>query len=202
MIITKNITKNLLGITSTKYDNQIEALIPVVQSDVLKYCEDYFEILTDRIYRSSNTISFTASEATPSINDSENKFIELGFVKGLHCRVLNSKFNDNIYEIKDVEAGKLVVDLKPTILEEANDRQIIVRITLVKFPEGIQFPVARLIGSQLFSKFGVTVTSEKFDDFSASYSYDDLLKGLSKWRKAKAVPVQSSSKFYNIMTKR
>lgn len=202
MIITRDYTKQLLGITSTKYDDRIDALIPVVQSDVLKYCEDYFEILTDRIYRSSNTISFTASEATPSINDSENKFIELGFVKGLHCRVNGSKINDNIFEIKEIQAGKLITNLKPVIIDEANDDTIVIRITLVKFPEGIQLPVARLIGSQLKSQFGIIVSSEKFDDFSATYSYDDLLKGLSKWRKAKAVPVQSSSKFYNIMTKR
>ena len=202
MIITTEIVKNILGITTTKHDNQINALIPVVQYHVIEYLNDHFEILTDRIYNESNTISFTASEVSPSINDSQNKFITNGFVKGLHCRAFNSKFNDNIFEIKDVEAGKLIVDLTPKILDEANDSQVVIRITLVRFPEGIQFPVARLIGSQLFTKFGVTVSSERFDDYSVSYSYQDLLKGLDIYRKAKAVPFQSSNKIYDIMTKR
>lgn len=203
MIITKTEVKSLIGIeeATTKYDARIDALIPEVQGDVFKYCQTYFEILTDSVYIESNSISFVIDGETKTIHDENSQFVNAGFVENLHVRIQGSKFNNTVIKVTGVTASDLTIDSSEEIIAEANDKEVVVLITLVQFPKGIKLPVARLIGSQLFSKFGVTIQSERFDDYSVNYSYDDLLKGLSKWRKAAPV-IGRNNKIYDILTKR
>lgn len=205
MIITSDEVKSLLQISGTTYDSLITAMIPVVQDFVLKYTNNYFETLTESVYRDTNTISFV-SGSPAKINDSQNQFVYMGFVAGIHVRVQGSKFNDGIYKVDSVEAGSLILSSDDELISESVDSNVLVKITIVQFPKGIKLPVAKMIGFHLEKRNARGVQSESLGDHSISYqsggSYPkSLLDELNQYRQAKFVG-SSNSRIYDMMSKR
>lgn len=205
MITELNEVKNLLQISDTSKDSFINSMIPIVQDFVLKYTNNYFEILTDEVYRDSNTISFVSG--TPAkINDSQNKFISLGFVPGIHIRVQGSKFNDGVYKVDIVEAGTLTLSVDEQLINESADSEVVVLITIVQFPKGIKLPIAKLIGFHLDPKNAKGVQSESLGDHSINFQSggmypQSLLNDLRPYMRMKTLD-KSSNRLYDIYTKR
>jgi hypothetical protein len=180
-------------------------MIPVVQDFVFTYTNNYFEILTDEVYRDDNTISFV--KGTPSkINDLRNQFVSMGFVKDIHVRVQGSKFNDGVYEAADVEDGSLTLSTDDELINEAVDSEVVTLITVVKFPKGIKLPVAKLIGFHLDPKNAKGVQSESLGDHSISFQSggnypQSLLNDLIPYRRMKALG-NPRKRMYSISNKR
>ena len=205
MIITLDEVKSLLQITNTSKDSFIASMIPVVQDFVFTYTNNYFEILTDTVYRDSNSISFV--NGSPSkINDLQNKFISAGFVPGIHTRVQGSKFNDGVYKVAAVEAGSLTLSAEEELTNESVDSEVVTLITVVKFPKGIKLPVAKLIGFHLDPKNAKGVQSESLGDHSISFQSggnypQSLLNDLRPYMRMKTLD-KSPNRLYDIYTKR
>ncbi len=205
MIITLDEVKSWLQITNSSKDLFIASMIPVVQDFVFAYTNNYFEILTDEVYRESNTISFVNS--TPAkINDSQNQFVVMGFVPGIHIRVQGSKFNDGVYEVGNVEAGSLTLAMGEVLVNEAVDSKVTTLITVVKFPKGIKLPVAKLIGFHIDSQNAKGVQSESLGDYSISFQSggnypQSLLNDLIPYRRMKTL-WDSRKRMYSIANKR
>jgi|GEM_PF-2045241 len=202
MIITLAEIKQLLQLGSD-HDDVIAELIPIVQDFVIKYCNNFFELMPDKIYRTAITISFDSTLKT--INDSDSRFVSAGFPSGLHCRVAGSKFNDGIYKIESVTAGTISLDDDETLIDESADGETVMSITVVKFPAGIKLPVSQMIGFNLDTKAMKGISSESLGDHSISYSSngaypDNILRGLNQYRKV-STPAERQ-RIYDIYTKR
>jgi len=205
MIITAAEVKSLLQISGSAYDSFIDAMIPVVQDFVIQYTNNYFEILTDSVYRDTNTLSFVTGSPA-KINDSQNKFVDMGFVAGIHIRVNGSKFNDGIYKVDSVSARTLTLSSDDSLTNESEDSEVVIKITVVQFPKGIQLPVAQLIGYNFEKRNMKGVQSERLGDHSISYQSGggypkSLLEGLNQYRNLKFVG-GSTEKVYDMYTKR
>lgn len=205
MIITLDEVKALLQITNTSKDAFIDSMIPIVQGFIFSYTNNYFEILTDNVYRDSNSISFV--DGSPSkIIDSQDKFISSGFVPGIHVRIQGSKFNDGVYNVSTVEAGSLTLCEEEELIKESVDNGVFTLITVVKFPKGIKLPVAKLIGFHLDSKNAKGVQSESLGDhsiiFQSGGNYpQSLLNDLIPYRRMKILD-DSRQRMYSISNKR
>lgn len=205
MIITRQEVKDLLSLNVDNYDTLIDAMIPITQDFIIKYTNNYFEVLTDTIYIQSNTISFVPG-TNPSIHDSQNNFIVCGFVDGTHIRVKGSKNNDGIYFVDTVEAGKLTLSNLDELNPESEDRNVLVEITLVKFPRGLKLTTANMINYQIQQQTTKSISSESLGDYSVSYkntnSYpDNILKELNQYKKLQSVSY-NEPRLYNIYTKK
>jgi hypothetical protein len=207
MIISLAKVKSLLQISvaDTSKDSLISELIPIVQDVVLKFTENSFEILTDLVYRLSNTISFEAG-SPPKIFDPQNQLIAIGFTSGLDIKVKGSKFNDNYYTIDSLTDGVLNLSSSDTLINEPANNLFTILITVVQFPRGIELPVSKLIGFHLDKKKTSNVASESLGDHSISYqsagSYPKhIIEDLVQYRLLKAMG-SNNTRQYNINTKR
>ncbi len=198
MIISVEEAKRFLQIMDSSKDELIKMLIPIVQDFVVKYTRNYFEILTDKIYRESDKISFWSG----IIADADEKLIESGFIPNIHVRVSGSVLNDGIYEVEAVDADALTISADIPLTDEPSGA--VVKLTAVKFPEGIKLPVAQLIGYNLEKQRHRGLASERLADWSANYESDypkALLSGLNQYRKLNDGQKPASG-YYDIYTKR
>ena len=198
MIISVEEAKRFLQITDNSKDELIKMLIPIVQDFVVKYTRNFFEILTDSIYRESNEISFSNGKIT----DAYEKLIESGFIPNIHVRVSGSVLNDGIYEVTDVEASALTLSADIPLTDEPSGAAV--KLTAVKFPKGIKLPVAQLIGYNLEKQRHRGLASERLADWLANYESDypkALLSGLNQFRKINNGQKPASG-YYDIYTKR
>lgn len=207
MIISLDEVKGLLQIadSDTTKDGFITDIIPIVQDFVIKFTENSFEILTDVVYRLSNTLSFEAGNP-PKISDPQNQFITMGFASGIDIKVKGSKFNDNYYTIDSITDGVLSLSSSDILINEPAHNLFTILITVVQFPKGIKLPVAKLIEFHLDKKKTSNVSSESLGDHSISYqasgSYPKhLLDDLAQYRLVKAMDC-GKDHHYNIFTKR
>ena len=197
-IITLTEVKNLLQISDSSKDSLISALIPIVQSYVTSYCNNYFEVVTgpnydilrktnmaQKYYVESYNISFTATSR--KVNTTENDFVTSGFIAGAHLRVSGSLVNDGIFKISSVGENEIILDPAESLTDEPAGN-VLVRLSLVSFPAGIKMPVAKLIAFELNKQNNNGLQSESLADYSYSKSGDypeSLLKALKVYRKVK-----------------
>ncbi len=158
MIATLTEIKELLKITTTTNDTMINALIPIIQDDILSFLRNKF--LTE-IEIQENTISFTGN----SILDSDSGFIDAGFVVG-NIVVQDSKLNNNFYTVTNVTAGTLTVS--ELLYTETAENTI--KINQVMFPSSLKLIMANMIGFTMNNKHGVK--SETFSRYSVNYGSD------------------------------
>ena len=188
MFITRDEIKDLIGLADTdSYDQYIEKAILAAEKFVLSETKNFFEVHTDKVIRSANTISF--DKASNAILDSENLFMECGFISGLLVRVKGSFVNDSFYQIKTVTAGSLVSDTSNRVKDEAAGFDV--RITVCQIPEEVKLFIAKFINHYKPSKTSKeNISSEKFDDYSVTYLNteslpEDILELLDPFRKLK-----------------
>jgi len=177
MIITVDEVNAILGY-SYEYDSRIKKLIPFVQNQIVDYCNNSF--LDWNIYITASTISFL----TRTITDSNSGFIDAEFYRGCNIKILDSKYNNGVYELKSVAAGsmEIVEDFNQSFVQEDADNTI--TILRVKFPEEIKLKTAMLIKSFIEGK-GQLVKSESLPGgYSVTFKDDlEIMSMFNQWRK-------------------
>ena len=181
-ILTLDRTKELLLIeaSDSSNDSLINLLIPIVQQKIITYCNNYFLDIDYRL--TTDTFAFVA--ATPSITDSDDGFIDAGFIATNDIRVRGSKLNDKVFLINSLIAGVITVDSIPTLIEEENDDTIEISITKVVFPVDLEIDAVNLLYRYMV-KSGKLVESESLPGgYSVKFqSMENLLKPFNLYRR-------------------
>ena len=182
MIATLAEIKTLLGITDTSKDAQITALIPMVENDVLQYCNNSFE----------SAFATWGGSVTPTQAGSVYTFVGTAFLASLitsgdYIHVTGTLRNDGYYHVTNITDTVITVD-SPMINEPA----ITASIAAVEIPAGLKIYFAKMIGWNVYNFKSSGLSSESIGNYSYSMkdgaSGDagypaDMLKGLDRWRR-------------------
>lgn len=182
-IITRTKVKTLLQLSGTTYDTLIDELIPIFQNWIVEYLHNYF--LTN-IYLSGATIAFVDNGEDPdTITDSDEGFVDAGFVDSIDIYVSGSADNDGIYAVDTVAAGTLTLASGEELIDE--DAGEGVTITRVKFPKAMWMAVALCIKFDM-SKRDPSLKSWHLADYGETYEGmgdypPGLLKRFTLWKR-------------------
>ena len=192
-IISLTDAKVLLQIapTDTTNDSLISALIKLVQSEVVRYCNNSFLMPTAQSVLNSNfaeTITFHANTpgGTPAvaatITDSASGFVTAGLHSGYDVKVYGSQINDGIYLVTTVAAGVLTLDLGETLFDEIAGADV--TIQGIRWPKDIVIPVVNRLRYHM-EKSGKLVKSETLPGgYSVTYKDGpDVMSGFDLYRK-------------------
>jgi len=170
MIATLDEIKELLQIPASTetYDGLIKSLIPTVQEWLLEHLNNYFMVAEEDVYLISTAIVFN-NASPPTIANSDDEFVDAGFVDDMHLRFQGSLYNDGIYEIETVAAGTLTLATAETLMDEDKEQEI--TINVVKFKKGLKHVFSALIGEDLKNSFtaGENVISESVGNTNFSF---------------------------------
>ena len=173
-LITLNEAKTLLQINTTTYDSLILMLIPIIENEIIEYCNNEFigtyeatQGILPIVYMYSNTMYFDIDDN--SLNDDTEDFTTKKFKANDVIRVYNSLHNDRMYTVSSIATHKIILDSINIVNDEAAGNTLV--IARVDFPQKLKFTAARMIkwGMQKYGFF----KQEKFDDYS--YTRDEKL---------------------------
>jgi len=186
MIATRTEIKTLLQISDSTKDTLIDALIPIVQDEIVEYCNSHFAKtilnMDNENFEGGDTISFIAS--TKTITDSDSGF---PFSSGQDVYIYGSKYNDGHYSVLTASAGSLTVS--ESLIDEVEGAAVTIK--LVTWPRALKMIVADMVQYKINGK-DAGVTSESisgamsmgFGNEIGSYP-ESLLSGLNKYRVVK-----------------
>ena len=187
MIATRQQIKNLLQITSSDYDAVITDMIPIVQSQIIDYCTNRF--LDPRVYYVSSGIEFVAGSPA-TITDSESGFVTAHFYDGMDVFISGSYNNNGHFEVDDVAAGTLTLDLRETLVNE--DESTGVAFYKVDFPKGLVLPFSKMINYNLQKDSAKGYKSKSLADYSVTFADvggaeypTNIVGGLKPYRRLK-----------------
>jgi hypothetical protein len=153
MIITKLEVRELLQLgNDTSYDDLITRLIPEVQKDVIKKCNNYF--LNTNVQLTASTITFNADG---TITDSAEGFTDAKFFDGMDLKIFGTDLNDGVVEVATVTAGTLTLNTLNSLRSEASGEAI--TLTMVDFSRISKFDLA-MIFKYYLAKEGKLVNNE------------------------------------------
>lgn len=160
-LITKAEVKTRLNITSTDYDDLIDAAI----EDLTDWLPDYLcnLFINHNLKYQANTLSFD----TLTITDSEAQFVEEGFVSGQDVYVAGSLYNDGHYEIDTVSTTEMAMVSASFVIEDEGDSSP--TIYLVQWAKGLKTVVSNMIKHQIDQSSGGGAKAEKIGDYSITY---------------------------------
>lgn len=181
MIATLAEIKTLLGISDTTKDAQITALIPLVEDDLLTYCNNTFE----------SKIATWGGSLTPTQAGTVYTFVGVGFsdsliVSGDYIRVSGTLRNDGYYHVTNVTDTVITVDTA-TI----NEPEVSAHIAAIEIPAALKIYFSKMIGWNLYNFKSGGMSSESIGNYSYSMKDGgtgdagypaDILKGLDRWR--------------------
>jgi hypothetical protein len=214
-VISLNTVKilNKISLIDQSNDDLILLLIPIIQADIIKYCNyDFRDDFAPRFSPIGNVLyqrnflfdplnpimkTITVYNGTIRFNgnnifDDSNSFVERGFFKGMDFVVEGSLSNDRTYQIDpsaDIFPGKISLLLPPGITLSPEPAGRFILLTKIKFPDDLQLTAAKMIKYQMDQDGGHQKTSERIGDFSANYSTDypqSILRSLMRYRKIKS----------------
>lgn len=185
MIANLTTVKRFLQITSTTNDLLILDLMPVVQRQIIDYCNNRF--LDKNVYLVSSGISFTNPI---TITDSESGFVDAHFYGGMDILVSGSYNNNGFYEVDSVAAGTLTLDSRESLVTE--DEDVAVTIYKVDFPKSLQMTFAKMINYNLQKNAITGVQSQRLADYSVTYANvggadypESIVSGLKPFKRLK-----------------
>ncbi|KKK66904.1 hypothetical protein LCGC14_2959400 [marine sediment metagenome] len=196
MIITLSQAKALLQITNVTYDTVIQSLIPIVQDDIVRYCNTAFQ---DRYIFSEGTALATVRGDPDTITDSESNWVNYGFLGGMDVYIEGGAgTNMGVYQVGSVAAGTLTLTSVNRLIDQDIDdtsAQMFssLRVSRIHWPVGIELPAASMVWYQVKNVKQDGVKSERIDDYAVTYgdsraAYPDtILQGLNKYRFASIV---------------
>lgn len=160
MIITKAQVKAFTGITSTTYDNQIDALIEPVLFDIFDYTKNYFHNNAVKL-RAQYTFSTTGTIVVSGTN-----FSTYSFQSGDEIHIIDSKRNDGVYTASIVSNDTITISTTQTLKAEALE----CAVTIVKMdvPKSLLPIAANMVKFKIDTPLG-TPQSESLGDYSVSY---------------------------------
>jgi hypothetical protein len=184
MITTRTQIKTLLQITDTSKDSLIDELLPIVQDEILDYCNSHFagaaKTTENLDYCAGDTVTFTA--ATKTITDSAGG---MPFIAGQNIYITGSYYNNGHYTV--VTATSDYITVSEAVINETAGAPV--DILLVNFPKALIMIMTDMVGYKLSGKEN-GVTSESISGaISTNYaaeigSYPEtIFKGLNKFRK-------------------
>jgi len=194
--------EDIIGLAhSTKRDDRIKTLLPMVQADLCEYLNNYFE--DPVIYRDGDgNIEFvrgdtSAAVAADYITDTGAKFSSIGFSTeyGFDIMVRVGGPNAGIHHVVSLtsEGNKLTLDSTGALYNLDMDGAINYpggcKISLVTWPKAIKPYVAQMIMHRIDRPKPSGAISERIDDYAITYvggySYPaETIEGLKKWRNA------------------
>jgi uncharacterized protein YqfB (UPF0267 family) len=196
MIATKAEIKTLLNNTSMAQDEQIDMLLPVIESDIREYCNNGFR--DKDVYIASGEISFThnagsADTINLDIGTNENGFVESQFKAGQTVQVQGSYNNDYFFEIESVSSTAMTLYTPakrpyfPVLVTE--DEDTLVLIYKVVYPSALKNIEAQMLNYKLSNRdYGVS--AETVARYSVTYNTDfingypgSIMSGLNRWRR-------------------
>ena len=146
MIIDKEECKRLVGETGFEHDGEIEALLPIVQDDLVDYCGHVFE--DPLISYSVSEISFVKG-SPDTITDNQSEFSDKRFAAGMDIFVDCGNTNRGIYELATVAAGTLTLTCSNELVSMAYDDSEYVpgstRISKINWPRSLKLVAARMV---------------------------------------------------------
>lgn len=196
MIITLSQAKALLQITSVTYDTVIQSLIPIVQDDVIRYCNTAFQ---DRYIFSEGTALATVRGDPDTITDSEENWVNYGFLEKMSIYIEGGAgTNMGAYDVASVAVGTLTLTSVNQLIDQDiddTDAQSFssLRVSRIHWPVGIELPAAQMVWFQVKNIKQDDVKSERIDDYAVTYgdsqsAYPDrILQSLNKYRLVKIV---------------
>lgn len=183
MIATLAEIKAILGISDNSKDTQINTLIPMVESDLIVYCNNLF---LDTDIRFSGSCSITKISTTYKIECAGGGMDLTGFAIGDTILLQGSLRNDKYYTISGINANYIQVS-ESVVAESARDMQL----TLTSFPSALKIYISKMISYQMNHANDSGITSESIGNYSYSRGSNsgdagypsEILKALDKWRK-------------------
>jgi len=106
VIIDKEECKALVDHTDADNDDLIERLIPLVQDDLVDYCNNTFPDPIINYWCAE--VSFV-SGTSDTITDGQSEFVKKRFAAGMDIFVKHNSSNQGIYELSTVAAGTLTL---------------------------------------------------------------------------------------------
>ena len=200
MIITLAQAKALLQVTSTTYDTVIQSLIPIVEDDIVRYCNTAFQ---DKYVYSEGSTLVAVRGDPDTITDSESNWVKYGFLDGMDV-FIEGGYGSNlgVYQVDSVAAGTLTLTSVNQLISQdisnSDDQPLgILRVSRINWPRGIEWPAAQMVWYHVKNPVATDVVSEKIDDYSVTYASGQggsqpaypqrILNGLNKYRLANMV---------------
>jgi hypothetical protein len=194
-LMTTAEVKQILRITETTYDSDIEAFLPMVEDDLLSELRETFR--DGYVYRESlSDLEFVVgdSDTNDHITDDESKFVERGFTSGMDIVVEGGHSNAGLYHLEGATAGALTMsDYGEFVAQDQDDTSDdhnigMIRISRIKWPKALKPIAAQMIWWRIRNAKPDDVKSESIDDYSVtyvgSYAYPtQVVKGLNRFRR-------------------
>ena len=146
MIIDKEECKRLVGETGFDHDAEIEALLPIVQDDLVEYCDNLF---LDPL------ISYYVSQLTyvngdpDTVTDGQSLFSTKRFAAGMDVFIDSNNTNRGIYELATVAAGTLTFTTSSELVSMAYDDSTYpstgAEIAMINWPRPLKMVAARMV---------------------------------------------------------
>ena len=182
MIATLAEVKQLLSITVTTSDALITAMIPMVQSTIIDYTKNNFEIVPSdgsKIHKLTGLIINEAEGSNFLFNATDKKITApsslnletYGFAIGDDISIKGSSRNDGVYSVAAVSAN--IITVNEELITETTVNYVVVRH--VKFPKALKIVVAQIIKSWMNESQHQGVASKSLGDYSESY-FNELPK--------------------------
>jgi hypothetical protein len=179
MITTVDKIKTLNQITNNTYDTLISTLIPMCESEIYNYCNNYFT--NTSIILITSDVEFLST--TPSIILQQSN----DFKANTHINISGSIYNDGNYKIVSKTNPLILIVDNTNIIDEVATTDITIK--LVSYPRELELALSQMVNFRLQKDINNGVKSEKIDDYSITYgdistSYPlSILNILNKYRK-------------------
>ena len=196
-LMTTAEVKDILRLTDSTYDSDIEVFLPYVEDDIIAYLGHAFQ--DGYVYReASGTLAFVEgdSDTHDKITDADEEFLIKGFSSGMDIVVEGGWSNVGLYNVQTASGGTLLLteygELVAQDQDDTSDDNEIgsIRISRVHWPKALKLPAAKMVWHLIKrSQADRDEQSESLDDYSVTYAGmtnaypPSVLHMLDKWKK-------------------
>lgn len=193
-LMTTAEVKNILRLTDSTYDGDIETFLPYVEDDIIEYLNNGFQ--DGYVWRESGSaFAFAPDTSTGDyITDEDAKFGERGFTAGMDIVIEGGFSNVGLYHVDAATDSQLTLSEKGILIaqdqNDTTDDNYIgsVRISRVKWPNAIKLAAAKMVWHLIDESRPGDVQSESIGDYSVTYvgshAYPQrVAKMLEPWRR-------------------
>ncbi len=170
MIVDKEEAKRLVGETKFTHDAEIEALLPLVQDDLVEYCNNLF--LDPLISYHVSQISYVKGNPD-TITDNLSEFVDKRFAAGMDVFIDANNTNRGIYELAIVAAGTLTFTTSNELVSMAYDDSENApggaRISLINWPRPLKIVASRMVWYLISRNKPTGELSENVDSIQKNY---------------------------------
>ena len=170
MIVDKEECKRLVGETGFDHDAEIEALLPIVQDDLVEYCDNLF--LDPLISYYVSQLTYVKGDAD-TVTDGQSLFVSKRFAAGMDVFIDSNNTNRGIYELATVAAGTLTFTTSSELVSMAYDDSSYpssgARIAMMNWPRPLKMVAARMVWYLISRNKPTGELSENIDGVQQAY---------------------------------